>query len=605
VTKRNVLGLMGLLTLMLTLMLALSACGAPGFLVSRVTFIRAVNSTVLSAAQPNPAPVGYPVTLVTAHTDPDGINRVVLSVNGKQVSQQNPDLGEQTDFRVTHVFTPAEPGEYRLTITAYPNNPIVEVSEITATFVAVDEAMPMLGAASVPQTGGNIACMNRVKLLEDVPLPNDGEVQPGASFAKTWRLNNNGTCSWRAGYSFDLVSGPALSAETVDIPHVAMDGNVDITLNMVAPEKSGTYRSTWQLFDAEGTPFGEQYAVDITVPKTCQNPDIRLFTAQPATISAGEPSLLQWDVTGAKEISIDPGGTQTSGVASNLAVSPSQTTVYTLTARDGECVSSQKITVTVLPQTCAGITVNRFDATPATIYRGEQSTLQWDVSGATSVKISPAPEVSAAVNSLTVAPIESTTYSLTAENATCRLVRETTVTVLQSLTLIDFVAAANTAVWETDSGIIPFNYDPRTAVPPDLQMGYARWHDNIGLQNGDIVARALEINPVARPFVRGRYAFNLAGGTKTTDVLQVQMAYRAGVSAVSDATYTLLFVPVGQPPILLGTITLNPDGVPLVAAFPLSNVPAGSQGEFILQANKGASTAGDVVEWLSAVLVRP
>ncbi len=315
--------------------------------------------------------------------------------------------------------------------------------------------------------------------------------------------------------------------------------------------------------------------------------------------------MLQWDVAGAKEIVITPGGTQTSGVASNLAVSPNQTTVYTLTAKDGECSSSKQISVTVLPQTCSGITINRFDANPAIIFSGEQSTLTWDVTGATSVKISPAPDVSAAANSLTVAPAETTVYALTAENATCRLMRETTVTVVQAATLIDFIAAANGAVWQTDSGPFVFNHDPRTDIPADLSAPYALWRNNIILQNGNTAVRTLEINPATHAFARGRYAFNMSGGTKPTDVVQLQLAYRAGVAVASDVTYSVIFIPAGQPPILLGTFTLNPDGVPVVMALPLTAVPVGSQGEFLLQANNNGASTGDVVEWLSAALIRP
>lgn len=74
-------------------------------------------------------------------------------------------------------------------------------------------------------------------------------------------------------------------------------------------------------------------------------PVIHSFTAAPATISAGESSLLSWSVTGAVSLSIDPAIGPVAG--SSQAVSPSVTTQYTLVATNASGSVNAQVTVTV------------------------------------------------------------------------------------------------------------------------------------------------------------------------------------------------------------------------------------------------------------------
>jgi hypothetical protein len=74
-------------------------------------------------------------------------------------------------------------------------------------------------------------------------------------------------------------------------------------------------------------------------------PIIQSFTAEPASIAAGQASTLRWSVTGATSLSLSPGIGTVAG--SSRAVNPSATTEYTLTAGNAFGSASAKTTVTV------------------------------------------------------------------------------------------------------------------------------------------------------------------------------------------------------------------------------------------------------------------
>jgi hypothetical protein len=88
----------------------------------------------------------------------------------------------------------------------------------------------------------------------DVTVPAGTSYYPGDTFSKTWRLRNIGTCEWTQGYDLVFVEGDQLSAnEVVPLPGVVIpQQEVDITMQMTAPEDLGRYRGGWRLRNADG-----------------------------------------------------------------------------------------------------------------------------------------------------------------------------------------------------------------------------------------------------------------------------------------------------------------------------------------------------------------
>lgn len=97
-----------------------------------------------------------------------------------------------------------------------------------------------------------------VNFVEDVTYPDNSEVSPGASFVKTWRLQNAGTCTWNTNYSLAFAGGEAMGAP-VSVPLtkiVAPGETVDVSVTLTAPDDSGTYRGNWMMRNAANTLFG-------------------------------------------------------------------------------------------------------------------------------------------------------------------------------------------------------------------------------------------------------------------------------------------------------------------------------------------------------------
>ena len=135
------------------------------------------------------------------------------------------------------------------------------------------------------------------------------------------------------------------------------------------------------------------------------------FVAVPAVINQGQTALLQWKMTGATSVAIVGLGYFTE---SGVAVSPYETTTYTLTATGPGVSKTATVAVTVTAQS-GGPVINGFTAAPATIAPGGSTVLSWTVSEGASVSISGIGAV--AGSSITVSPRTTTTYVLTATSA--------------------------------------------------------------------------------------------------------------------------------------------------------------------------------------------
>ena len=101
-------------------------------------------------------------------------------------------------------------------------------------------------------------CTRSIGFEEDLTVPDDTAFAPGATFVKSWRLRNIGTCPWIEGYTVVFASGDQMgSPDSQPLPKVVAPGQtVDISIELTAPETIGTYRGRWQIADANGDLFG-------------------------------------------------------------------------------------------------------------------------------------------------------------------------------------------------------------------------------------------------------------------------------------------------------------------------------------------------------------
>ncbi len=114
-------------------------------------------------------------------------------------------------------------------------------------------------ATSIPPTATAvyIPC-DRALFIADVTVPDGAKFSPNQTFTKTWRLRNNGSCTWNTSYALifdsgDRMGGPA----SVPMPSTVAPGQtVDLSVNLKAPASAGKYKGFWKLRNAAGATFG-------------------------------------------------------------------------------------------------------------------------------------------------------------------------------------------------------------------------------------------------------------------------------------------------------------------------------------------------------------
>ncbi len=105
------------------------------------------------------------------------------------------------------------------------------------------------------------AC-NQAQFVRDETVPDGTIFPPGATFVKTWRLKNVGTCMWTPGYllAFDHGQNIGPSGRSPDpvalSTAVAPGQTVDMTVNLTAPTAPGHYQADFYLRSATGVSFG-------------------------------------------------------------------------------------------------------------------------------------------------------------------------------------------------------------------------------------------------------------------------------------------------------------------------------------------------------------
>lgn len=104
------------------------------------------------------------------------------------------------------------------------------------------------------------------KYLADVTIPDGSLFRPGQTFLKEWKVRNTGSTAWRAGYRLAHVDDNRMDApESVAVPYTRAGEEAVVAVSLKAPQAPGDYRSTWQLRNIQGQPFGEILYAQIRV----------------------------------------------------------------------------------------------------------------------------------------------------------------------------------------------------------------------------------------------------------------------------------------------------------------------------------------------------
>lgn len=261
---------------------------------------------------------------------------------------------------------------------------------------AADHAVPV----QVPRVRYEVI-QKKYRNGDDPPVANAGPNQINVAAGK---ITLNGSASYSPDgnpitYQWTQLVGPQ---GTLSSPNTAIT-----TFTAVAGE---SYQFELTVKDN----YGLMSSAFVTVTtKATPTPTISFFTATPAQIVAGKSSTLSWSVTNATSVTIS-GVSGTLPNTGSVAVSPTATTTYTLTANNAVGPTTATVTVVV------GAATPGFQscyASPVNIIAGESATLNWVTTNAQSVSVGGVSQSFGPTGSYAVSPTATTTYTLTANGA--------------------------------------------------------------------------------------------------------------------------------------------------------------------------------------------
>lgn len=252
--------------------------------------------------------------------------------------------------------------------------------------------------------------------LDDANMTNPPVMQPGQSFAKSWRVRNSGTCAWEPDFALVYVNGNQPGAQMGGQPlpmgrTIQPNETADLTVSLVAPQLPGVYQGFWQMRDNTGRLFGEVVWVGIQIPNPNPptptpapaqptavptptpapaglNPNLR---ADASVINAGQCTTIRWDVDNVNAVYfIDGNNSQGVGGHDSRTVCPTSTTTYTLQViqRDNSAVNFPiTITVNGQPPPRSGPVITQFTSTSNSIKTGECVRFNWKTEHADGVNL--------------------------------------------------------------------------------------------------------------------------------------------------------------------------------------------------------------------------
>jgi hypothetical protein len=121
-----------------------------------------------------------------------------------------------------------------------------------------------LPTATVNSSALAVGC-NNLAFIHDVSIPSGTVIEKGQDFKKTWKVQNTGTCNWMYQYSLVSAGGDTLGGQPTKIQKsVPVWSWSELSINLEAPKKPGTYTSYWRLSNGQSA-FGATLTISIVV----------------------------------------------------------------------------------------------------------------------------------------------------------------------------------------------------------------------------------------------------------------------------------------------------------------------------------------------------
>lgn len=120
-------------------------------------------------------------------------------------------------------------------------------------------------------------------------------------FTKTWRVQNTGSCAWTTSFKLAFSYGEAMGGQSVGLTDTVQVGHqVDLSVKLKVPNKTGKLTGVWVLLDGSGEHFGALLTVVINVSSLSPTPTGNLtetpsltLTSAPGTTATATPTVTE------------------------------------------------------------------------------------------------------------------------------------------------------------------------------------------------------------------------------------------------------------------------------------------------------------------------
>ncbi|WP_167527983.1 Ig-like domain-containing protein [Desulfosarcina alkanivorans] len=340
--------------------------------------------------------------------------------------------------------------------------------------VAMDDDHVIVGAMFDDDKGGDSGSAYIFPLLSVSIETNPVSIDLADPFSTTTAL------SWTSRGADTITIDP-------DIGVVSASGSLTI-----APRQSTTYTITGARDGVTATD-----SVTVTVIDPSVLPTVTIGATQ-ETVARGDSAILTWSATNVASVTLD-NEIGPAPMTGNLLVFPEVTTTYTVTAVNAAGTATANVTVTVTdPLPTVELSVQ-----PLEITAGEPATLVWDSTHVDAVTIEPGIGMAGPNGTLSVAPMQTTTYTITAIGTGGTVSQSATVRVDSPIS-INIVSPTDGAFIEGPDVMVRGSFastggsEPGIRVNGVVAMVYGNEFvvNNVPLEPGTntIIATAMDIN---------------------------------------------------------------------------------------------------------------
>ncbi len=209
-----------------------------------------------------------PIALVAHGTDLGGLSSFELAVNGQTIQQAPPEDANASLVEWEQAWDPPAPGNYTLHVRVQnhagvwsaPAEAIVTILGESSPTVANDATATPASTTTPAPTSTSTAtpvCTDLARFFRET-ITDNTVFAPGAAFTKTWRLRNEGTCTWGPDYRLVFISGERMGGASPQplAGNVAPGQETDVSVQLTGPGSDGTYRGNWMLRNGQGQAFG-------------------------------------------------------------------------------------------------------------------------------------------------------------------------------------------------------------------------------------------------------------------------------------------------------------------------------------------------------------